>query len=90
MVNKGTTHVREALDLKRMMIMVAVALLPCIGMAFYNTGYQANTAISQMGGQGALDVWQTSLFAALGFQHDPANFLANVVTVVCFSSPFYS
>ena len=79
MVNKGTTHVREALDLKRMMIMVAVALLPCIGMAFYNTGYQANTAISQMGGQGALDVWQTSLFAALGFQHDPANFLANVV-----------
>ena len=45
MVTKGTTHVREALDLKRMMIMVAVALMPCIGMAFYNTGYQVNLAI---------------------------------------------
>ena len=61
MVNKGTTHVRESLDLKRMMITVAVALLPCIAMAFFNTGYQANLAISQ--GAGALDVWQTTVFS---------------------------
>ena len=68
MVTKGTTHVREALDLKRMMIMVAVALMPCIGMAFYNTGYQANLAIGN--GAEALDVWQTTVFAALGFACD--------------------
>jgi Na+-transporting NADH:ubiquinone oxidoreductase subunit B len=76
-VNKGTTHVRESLDLKRMMIMVAVALMPCIGMAFFNTGYQANLAISQ--GAGALDVWQTTVFAALGLAHEPANVLANII-----------
>jgi Na+-transporting NADH:ubiquinone oxidoreductase subunit B len=76
-VNKGTTHVRESLDLKRMMITVGVALLPCIAMAFFNTGYQANLAISQ--GAGALDVWQTTLFSALGLAHDPNNLLANVV-----------
>jgi len=40
-VTKGSTHVRDPLDLKRMMSMVIVALLPCILMCLYNTGYQA-------------------------------------------------
>ena len=39
---KGASHVRDALDLKRMMTMVVVALVPCVFMACYNTGYQAN------------------------------------------------
>lgn len=41
-VAHGSTHVRDAIDLKRMMIMVCVALIPCIFMAMYNTGFQAN------------------------------------------------
>jgi len=77
-VTKGTTHVRDALDLKRMMITVVVALIPCVLMAFYNTGYQANAAIAN-NGAAALDVWQTELFLSLGFLHDPGSFLANVV-----------
>lgn len=40
-VAKGKTHVRDAIDTKRMMTMVIVALIPCIFMAMYNTGYQA-------------------------------------------------
>ncbi|MEE2901229.1 MAG: NADH:ubiquinone reductase (Na(+)-transporting) subunit B [Myxococcota bacterium] len=86
-VNKGTTHVREALDLKRMMIMVVIALIPCIAMAFYNTGYQANLAISN--GAGALDVWQTSLFSMLGLTHDPANFTSNVAYGALFFLPVF-
>lgn len=43
---KGLTHVRDAIDLKRMMSTVIVALLPCIFMACYNTGYQAEKLIS--------------------------------------------
>ena len=77
-VTKGTTHVRDALDLKRMMITVVIALIPCVLMAFYNTGYQANAAIAN-NGAAALDVWQTELFLSLGFLHDPGSFLANVV-----------
>ena len=46
-VSKGSTHVRDALDTKRMMTMVIVALLPCVFMALYNTGYQANKVIEQ-------------------------------------------
>ena len=44
-VTSGLSHVRDAIDLKRMMITVVVALLPCIFMAMYNTGYQANSTI---------------------------------------------
>lgn len=76
---KGTTHVRDGLDLKRMMITVVIALLPCIFMAFYNTGYQANLAISGGHGVVAFDSWQTWIFTGLGFTHDPGSFLANMV-----------
>ncbi len=44
-VAKGSTHVRDAIDTKRMMITVIVALLPCILMACYNTGFQASKII---------------------------------------------
>jgi Na+-transporting NADH:ubiquinone oxidoreductase subunit B len=76
-VTKGLVHVRDALDLKRMMIIVVVALVPCLLMAMYNTGYQANLAISK----GALPIadWHTALFAMLGFGHDPASLLGNVI-----------
>ena len=45
-VAKGGTHIRDAIDTKRMMSMVIVALLPCIFMAFYNTGYQAEKILA--------------------------------------------
>lgn len=33
-------HVRDSVDMKRVMIFVVVALIPCVLMAFYNTGLQ--------------------------------------------------
>lgn len=78
-VNKGNTHVRDSIDLKRMMITVVVALIPCILMAFYNTGYQANHAIANLGAK-PLAIWQTTVYAKwLGLTHDPTNILANFV-----------
>ena len=35
-------HVRDAIDLKRSMIFVVLALLPCLLFGIYNTGYQHN------------------------------------------------
>lgn len=41
-VNTHTApHIRDAVDLKRWMILVVVALLPCIVVAIWNTGLQA-------------------------------------------------
>ncbi len=42
---RGLVHLRDAVDLKRVMITVVVALLPTILMAMYNTGLQANRAL---------------------------------------------
>lgn len=43
-VTTGGPHIRDKLDLKRLMITVVVALLPCVFFAFYNAGYQAALA----------------------------------------------
>lgn len=48
-VAHGKTHIRDAIDTKRMMSMVILALLPCIFMACYNTGYQAQKTIAATG-----------------------------------------
>ena len=37
--NKGS-HIRDAIDLKRTMMLVIIALIPCLLFGIYNTGYQ--------------------------------------------------
>ena len=75
---RGASHVRDGIDVKRMMVTVVLALLPCVAMALYNTGYQANLAIS-LGAQ-PLATWQTTAMEALGFGgFDPADVVACVL-----------
>ncbi len=76
-VTKNASHVRDALDLKRTMILVVVALSGCIFMACYNTGYQANLAVSL--GAEALGNWQTSLMGMLGLSLDSTDFVSSFV-----------
>jgi len=76
-VTAGPSHVRDGLDLKRMMMTVVVALIPTILMALYNTGYQAHLAISR--GAEPLDRWQTAAMQALGLPFDPGSVLACMV-----------
>ena len=54
---------RDALDLKRMMILVVIAALPCVLMAMFNTGLQANLAIDPAKA-GALEGWRHAVIAA--------------------------
>ncbi|MEM7350076.1 MAG: NADH:ubiquinone reductase (Na(+)-transporting) subunit B [Acidobacteriota bacterium] len=73
-VTRSAAHVRDAADLKRIMITVVVALIPCIYMAMYNTGLQAHRAIAK--GALPLETWQTDAMGWLGLAFDPANVLA--------------
>jgi Na+-transporting NADH:ubiquinone oxidoreductase subunit B len=59
------------------MITVVIALVPCILMATYNTGYQALLAIAQ--GAVPLDSWQASTYEALGLPFDFKNPIACVI-----------
>ncbi|RMH22601.1 MAG: NADH:ubiquinone reductase (Na(+)-transporting) subunit B [Acidobacteria bacterium] len=76
-VTRSASHVRDAIDLKRIMITVVVALLPAVYMAMYNTGYQIHKAIA--GGALPLDRWQTAAMQWLGLPFDPSNVAACIV-----------
>ena len=62
-VTSGSTHVRDGMDLKRMMTTVAMALAPCLLMACYNTGYQAFGAVPPE----SLVGWRADFLRWVGF-----------------------
>lgn len=66
-------HVRDAIDLKRVMLMVVVALIPCILMAMYNTGYQIHYAVEA--GGALLEGWRSSLYLATGLSVSTSSIL---------------
>lgn len=86
-VTKTASHVRDSLDLKRMMIMVVVALTPCIFMAMYNTGYQANLAIESSTDVTALAGWRSTIMNGIGYS--PNNFLSCLIHGALFFIPVY-
>ena len=94
-VTKGGTHIRDALDLKRTMITVAIALTPCVLMAIWNTGYQANLVISDMIASGQLnsvnDVagWRAELMAGLGFGFAPGDLISCLLHGALYFAPVF-
>jgi Na+-transporting NADH:ubiquinone oxidoreductase subunit B len=86
-VTKTTAHVRDNLDLKRTMITVVMAMVPCILWAMYNTGYQAHLVLSS--GNFQASGWRHDLFTALGFVHDPSSVVANLIYGALFLIPVF-
>jgi len=90
-VTKGRTHVRDNIDLKRMMITVVLALVPVTLFGMWNVGYQANQAIVKMTAAG-IDVdydWHHTVHTALGLGHDPASFADNFIYGAIYFLPIY-
>lgn len=88
---RGRTHVRDAIDLKRMMITVVFALIPVTLFGMWNAGYQANSAIVKMT---EADVpiefdWHHTVQTSLGLGHDPGSFVDNFVYGAIFFIPIY-
>jgi Na+-transporting NADH:ubiquinone oxidoreductase subunit B len=48
-VTKNSSHVRDAIDLKRVMITVWLATFPTMFFGMWNVGFQANTIMAEMG-----------------------------------------
>ena len=59
--NKGS-HVRDAIDLKRTMMLVIIALVPCLLFGIYNTGYQHYRVLGELG---IVSFWEIILKGAL-------------------------
>lgn len=67
-VTRETAHVRDGVDLKRIMITVWLAAFPAMFYGMYNLGFQANTIIAN-GGAGLAD-WHAPLISLLA-GYDP-------------------
>ncbi len=84
---KGSVHVRDSLDLKRLMMTVAWALGPCILMAMYNTGLQANLALESSGI--AASGWRADLINAIGIGLSSQSFVSNFIYGALFFIPVF-
>ncbi|MGL5031598.1 MAG: NADH:ubiquinone reductase (Na(+)-transporting) subunit B [Aeromonas sp.] len=71
-VTRNASHVRDALDLKRMMIMVWLAVFPAMFWGMFNVGNQAIAAIAHLGTAAGASGWQYGLATMLGASLDPA------------------
>lgn len=87
-ITRRASHVRDGIDLKRMMTLVVVALGPCFFMAMSNTGYQANLAIAAGQGQ-AFDTWREPVMESLGRGHDPESMIDNILLGALYFLPIY-
>lgn len=81
-------HVRDAMDLKRMMMMVVIAAIPCVLMAMWNTGYQANLALDPAK-VADLPGWRHAVIRWLGTGYAPQSFVANFVHGALYFLPMY-
>ncbi len=87
-VTRTGSHVRDAVDLKRIMMTVVIAALPCVFMAMYNTGLQANLAIDPAKAA-TLDGWRHAVIQMLGVGYSPASALANITHGALYFLPLY-
>lgn len=85
--NKAS-HIRDGLDLKRMMLVVVMALVPATLMALYNTGFQTNLGISGISGYEAQS-WQQVFYQWLGFEFNPSSVFSNIILGALYFLPVY-
>ncbi|ABV88418.1 NADH:ubiquinone reductase (Na(+)-transporting) subunit B [Shewanella pealeana] len=89
LVNKGRTHVRDNLDLKRMMIMVWACAFPAMFVGMYNVGLQAQEAL--VAGFAAPDTWQVALFGMFGTELTANSGVAGLMWYgACWFLPIYA
>lgn len=87
-VTRGSPHARDAIDLKRVMILVVFAVVPCLLVGMWNTGFQSNTAMAAMGIE-AIPGWRGAVLGLLGAGYDPASFYDNLTHGFVYFLPIY-
>lgn len=84
------THLRDGIDLKRIMITVWLAVLPLMFFGMWNIGYQANTQIAQIVASGMVVPmdWHHSIIGVLA-GYDPNSHWDNLVYGASYFLPIY-
>lgn len=87
-VSRTAPHVRDAINLKRVMGLVVVGVLPCALMGMWNTGHQANLAITEIG-LSSPDDWRGALLGWMDVGHDPQSIAASTLYGMLYFVPIY-
>ena len=89
-VTKTTAHVRDGIDLKRMMITVWLCTFPAMFFGMWNVGYQANSILAvSPDAMAAQDGWRVALISMLaGF--DPGSIWDNIIHGATWFVPIYA
>ena len=85
---RGSQHVRDGIDLKRLMTYVVISTFPVILMMLWNTGHQANLAMAQLG-MTELEGWRGTLLHNLGIGFDPNSIFASMCHGLLYFLPIY-
>ena len=83
---RGAPHVRDGIDLKRVMIYVWMATFPAVIVGCWNVGFQANTAMESMGLE-QVDNWRHVFLHYFGYSAD--SFIANLAHGMLYWIPIY-
>ncbi len=87
-VTRGAPHLRDGIDLKRVMTIVVIAALPPAVMGMYDIGLQANLAMQEMGLVTKPD-WRGELIDWLGIGYDPNSIFACTFQGLLYFLPVY-
>ncbi|WP_028670011.1 NADH:ubiquinone reductase (Na(+)-transporting) subunit B [Saccharospirillum impatiens] len=86
-VTRTTAHVRDGLDLKRIMITVWLCTFPAMFWGMWNLGFQANTAIEA--GMAVNQGWREALISLFA-GHDPSSIWDNLIYGAAYFVPIYA
>ena len=87
-VTRSAPHVRDGIDLKRVMIFVWVAAVPAILAGLWNTGFQANAAMAVLDVQTATG-WRGIALGWLAVGYDPGSLWDNFWHGCAYFIPVY-
>ena len=85
---KGSVHVRDAIDFKRMMMIVVIAVMPCALMGMYNVGLQTNTAMQSLGIESA-GGWRGAVLDYFNVGYSPDSIAADFLHGALYFMPAY-
>jgi Na+-transporting NADH:ubiquinone oxidoreductase subunit B len=86
-VTKNSSHVRDSIDLKRVMITVWMATFPTMFFGMWNVGFQANSIMLEMGI--AAQEGGRGIFIAMLAGYDPTSIWDNLVHGAAYFLPIY-
>ena len=87
-VTRSNAHVRDGVDLKRIMITVWFCVFPAMFFGMWNAGYQANTYLAEQGMAMADEGLRAAFISALA-GNDPGSIWDNIIFGAAYFVPIY-